>query len=349
MAQDSLDDMQLRSAQIRSARPMLWAALALAVASVLGMLAKSPVLAIVGWFGSWVAGPMALSRLAPALGTSPLLKYPLFLACALPVFNLAAPLYGMVASRGRQAALDTALRQAQARERRRERESPARTSVAASTARAAAAEAGAAAAVPPPPGAAQALPVLRIVSEGVGDGTEMRLQITGLPGGAPVPSGAQLPPVRATAGVFGVGYHVDAGSHWTSVGREDMQAAGLSLERLHQAALGNLAKLVKGQPGLRVIEEPAKARYCGLLLDGDHEACLVLLDALWDHTLKSRTPNGAVVSIPSRDVLAFCDAGSPEGIAQLKQAASRIPANAQGALTPQLLLRRHGRWELFRG
>lgn len=344
MPQDSIDDMQLRSARIQSAKPVLWASLGLAVASVLGMLAKSPVLAIVGWFGSWIAGPMALSRLAPALGTSPALKYPLFLTCALPVLNLAAPIYGLVASRGRQAELQAALRQQQARERRREREAQGRPAASGGP------EAGGAAAPAAPlPGAAQALPVLRMVAEGLGDGTELQLRITGLPGGEPVPPGAQLPPVRATAGVFGVGYHVDAGSHWTSVGRQDMQAAGLSLERLHQAALGNLVKRVKGEPGLRVIGDPAKDGYCGLLLDGDHEACLVLLDALWDHTLKSRTPNGAVVSIPSRDVLAFCDAGSPEGIARLKQAASRIPANAQGALSQQLLLRRQGRWELFRG
>ena len=191
--------------------------------------------------------------------------------------------------------------------------------------------------------------MLRLVAEGMGDGAELELRIKRTPPGLEVPADAQLPPVRSSGGVFGVGYHVDAGSHWVSVDRQDMKEAGLSLDQLHRQALSNLAKLVKGKPGLRVIGDPAKASYSGLLLDGDHEACLVLLDALWDQALQSRTPNGAVVAIPSRDVLAFCDAHSQEGIAQLREAAARIKPNAQGALSQLLLLRRHGRWELFKG
>lgn len=95
-----------------------------------------------------------------------------------------------------------------------------------------------------------------------------------------VPADAELPPLRACADVFGVGYHVDAGSHWVSVSRDEMRERGLDLDQLHRRALANLAALAKGKPGLRVEEDASKASYRGLVLDGDHEACLVLLDAL---------------------------------------------------------------------
>lgn len=123
-----------------------------------------------------------------------------------------------------------------------------------------------------------------------------------------------------------------------------MRQAGLNLNALHRQALSNLMQLVKGKPGLRLVEHPP---YFGLLLDGDHEACLVLLDGLWDHLFADKTPNGAVVAIPSRDVLAFCDANSAEGIAALREANRRIGPDAKGALFQGLLLRRGGRWSVL--
>ena len=347
MPHDILDDLLLRDAHIQTVKPMLWASLALAVTGLLGLLFKSMPLTIVGWIGSWIAGPTALSRLAPALGTSPLLKYPLFIGCAMPGLSLAAPVYGLMASRSLQQTAQQALRQHEARERRRERE--ARVQPAAAATASAAASAAAAAAAAAPRSAVEALPVLRLVAGGIGDGAELQLRIKSLPPGMTVPPDAELPPVRASHDVFGVGYHLDAGSHWVSVSRQEMKDAGLSLDQLHQRSLANLTKLVKGKPGLRVIGDPAQASYRGLLLDGDHEACLVLLDALWDQVLKPHTPNGAVVSIPSRDVLAFCDAHSKEGIAQLREAAARVGPDAKGALSQQLLLRRQGRWTVFEG
>lgn len=341
MAQDSLDDLLLRDAHIQTVKPMLWASLALAVTGLLGLVFKMAPLTIVGWIGSWLAGPTALSRLAPALGTSPLLKYPLFLGCAVPGLSLAAPVYGLLASRSLRQTAQEALRQQEARERRREREARVQASPAAAAAAAPAAEA--------PRSALEALPVLRLVAGGIGDGTELQLRIKNTPPGMAVPADAELPPVRTSGDVFGVGYHLDAGSHWVSVSRQEMQEAGLSLDQLHLRSLANLTKLVKGKPGLRVIGDPEQASYRGLLLDGDHEACLVLLDALWDQVLKPHTPNGAVVAIPSRDVLAFCDAHSPEGVAQLRAAAARVGPDAKGALSQQLLLRRSGRWEPFKG
>lgn len=347
MPQESLDDMLLRDAQIQSVQPMIWASLGLAVIGLLGMVFRAPALGIVGWMGCWIAGPLAISRLAPLVGMAPLIKYPLFLACALPGFSLAGPAYCFMKARSERASLQAALREMEARERRREREARGRPAAAAAAASASAAPVPASGKTRTTAPISEALPVLRLVSAGLKEAAELKLQLSGLPAGAKIPEDLDMPPVRATGGVFGVGYHLDAGDTYVSFSHREMQEAGLTLDQVHQRALGNLMKLVKGKPGLRVTADPAKCAYAGFLLDGDHEACLVLLDALWDHSLKTHAPNGAVVALPTRDVLAFCDAHSTKGIAELREMLTRFDPQAKGAVTQSLLIRRHGRWELL--
>lgn len=326
-----LDELLLREEQLKALALPMWLLFGLCLAGVIGLLGQKAALGVVGWIGPWLVGPWLISRAAPPLRTPPVVKYPLFLSCAMPVLSLAAPLYVWQASRNTRSALEADIRQAQARERRREAKGEA---------------AGEAAASPTKAPVQEALPVLRAVANGGwADGDEVKLRISAgqLPPGLPT-DGSGLPPTRAAAGVFAVGYHLDAGSHWTSVGRDEMQAAGMNLNVLHRTALSNLMKLVKGQRGLRLVEHPP---YYGLLLDGDHEACLVLLDGLWDHLFADKTPNGAVVAIPSRDVLSFCDANSHEGIAALREVVRKIGPDAQGALFQGLLRRRDGRWSIL--
>ncbi len=326
-----LDELLLRDEQLKALQTPVWLLFGLVLAGVIGVLGQKTVLSVIGWIGPWLIGPWVISRAASPLRMPPLVKYPLFLSCAMPFLNLAAPLYVWQASRSTRAGLEADIRQAQARARRQGAD-PAAT-------------AQAAAAAPRAP-VQEALPVLRAVASGSwAEGDEVRMQIAAgqLPPEIPDDPDA-LPPARATAGVFVVGYHVDAGSHWVSVGRDEMRAAGLNLNLLHRQAQSNLMKLVKGQPGLRLVDHPP---YYGLLLDGDHEACLALLDGLWDHLFADKTPNGAVVAIPARDVLSFCDANSAEGIAALREVCRRIGPDAKGALFQGLLRRRDGRWAIL--
>lgn len=327
---DELDELLLQDELLASLERPVWGLFGLTLAAIVGLLTQAPALAVVGWMGSWLLGPWVISRAAPVLGTPPLVKYPLFLSCALPFLSVLAPIYAWQASKNRRAELAAAIRQAELRERRR---GPVPADA------------------PAPPAATSApvqaaLPILRAVAADTGaDGHEVEMRVAAgqLPPGIPNDP-AMMPPARSTGGVFVVSYHVDAGSHWTSVGRDEMRAAGMNLDLLHRQALSNLMKLVKGQPGLRLVEHPP---YYGLLLDGDHEHALVLLDGLWDHLFADKTPNGAVVAIPTRDVLAFCDANSAEGIAALRDANRRLGPNAKGAVTQQLLRRRDGRWTVL--
>ncbi len=92
------------------------------------------------------------------------------------------------------------------------------------------------------------------------------------------------------------------------------------LDRVGRANLKRLAaeRLQVNQYGEHVF---------GIVLDGHFEASLILLDDLWDESLARLVPNGAVAALPTRDVLAFCDAGSVQGIEELW----KLVANKGGA------------------
>ena len=81
----------------------------------------------------------------------------------------------------------------------------------------------------------------------------------------------------------------------------------------------------------------------GLLLDGQFESSLILLDDLWDSSLAKYTPKSPIVALPSRDVLAFCDAQSLLGIVELKQLVERSAENDH-QLTTILYYRQDGQW-----
>lgn len=60
-----------------------------------------------------------------------------------------------------------------------------------------------------------------------------------------------------------------------------------------------------------------------VLFDGNFEASLILIDALWDEHLAHLAPDGFVAAIPNRDILVFCDAKSETGVERLRSIVSR--------------------------
>jgi hypothetical protein len=80
------------------------------------------------------------------------------------------------------------------------------------------------------------------------------------------------------------------------------------------------------------------------MLDGQFQARLMLLDDLWDSIFAPHTPNGAIMALPTRDVLAFCDAKSLQGVIELNQLVERMQVNAEHPLTNTLYHRQDRQW-----
>jgi uncharacterized protein YtpQ (UPF0354 family) len=149
------------------------------------------------------------------------------------------------------------------------------------------------------------------------------------------------PVFRQLCDGLGVVYVVDLGEELQYLQNRDLTAAGITETDLHEAALANLVHLVQ-QNGLRFRQQ---GDVMGLLLEGNFEASLLLLDALWDGgSLAEHAPNGFVAAVPARDVLLFCDAQSQAGLGVLRQVVPRGYAEFGHPISPHLFRRENGSW-----
>lgn len=117
---------------------------------------------------------------------------------------------------------------------------------------------------------------------------------------------------------------------------------GIDVDTLHEIGMRNLRTYLDGH-----IKIQKHGSIFGVQVDGNFEASLVLLDELWDRELTSLVDSGFVIAIPSRDVLAFCDVRSEEGIAILRQMISRVSADGDHLLSKSLFFWKNGYWMLF--
>jgi uncharacterized protein YtpQ (UPF0354 family) len=154
------------------------------------------------------------------------------------------------------------------------------------------------------------------------------------------------PVLHAVGNSFLCVYLIDTGEHWRYVQQGELAVlkahnAKADIRGLHEFALINLARLASEKLRLMPL-----ANSQGLLLDGQFEASLLLQDDLWDESLASYAPNGFIAAAPTRDVLAFCDSKSEQGIRELTELAQCTYNNGQHRISPALLERINGEWRV---
>ena len=140
-----------------------------------------------------------------------------------------------------------------------------------------------------------------------------------------------------------VAYLVDQDDSFLYIQRRHILEAGITVKELHVWGCANLTELAKKQ--LRVEN---KGTVYAVILDGNFEASLLLLDDLWEKQFLHAAINKFVVAIPSRDVLAFCDSDSKEGIDELKKIISRVHESGDHLIIPSMFLRQSNSWVQFK-
>ncbi|XVJ69523.1 MAG: DUF1444 family protein [Rhizobacter sp.] len=171
------------------------------------------------------------------------------------------------------------------------------------------------------------------------DGNQLSLRLSGLEKDLPESS---QPVMWITEDGFAVFYLVDEGSHYQYLTREELRKSGMKSADLHRQSLRNLSALANAdRPGLTLIPQIG---FNGLVMGGEFESSLILVPELWDTMFASKTPTSPVVCIPSRDICAFCDAGSKDGVAQLKALAEKAFSSGKHPITDQIFVREDGRW-----
>ena len=131
-------------------------------------------------------------------------------------------------------------------------------------------------------------------------------------------------------------YLVDMGGHFQYIQDRDLKKAGMKESDLYNLSIENLRKVM--ETNLRI--QPYGSVYA-VFLNGNVESSLLLVDDLWDSVWSSLVKQGVVAAAPTRDVLAFCDGSSQEGIRELRQIVERVQ-DGDHQLT-SVLLRRNGK------
>ena len=134
-------------------------------------------------------------------------------------------------------------------------------------------------------------------------------------------------------------YVADAGQSFQFVQNRHLSAAGMDPEGLHAAAMSNFLGFIAERTRMQ-----AQGGIFALFLDGNFEATLLLVDSLWDGSLAGYAPNGFVLAVPARDVLAFADAGSASGVEELRGVVSRVFPGGDHLIASDLYRRQAGRW-----
>jgi uncharacterized protein YtpQ (UPF0354 family) len=150
---------------------------------------------------------------------------------------------------------------------------------------------------------------------------------------------------------FMVSFVIDQGKSLRGINIPTLTRLGMTYNELYRIALKNLDIHVyeKVKSGIQIAQSKDK-HYHRLILDGDFDSSLLLLDKVWNHMdLRKLTPNGAVVAIPDRGTLLFCDAAKTNSIKIMHDEAKKVVAASESKITERLFIRRHHRWTEYTG
>ena len=150
-----------------------------------------------------------------------------------------------------------------------------------------------------------------------------------------------LPIFEPLIGELLVTYAFDLPEQFVMANPTNMARAGISLDEARALACANLRSRL---PELEYVRGPGVSL---VVTGGDWEACLLLLNEVWQGT-QARFNAGFVVCAPRRDRLLISDGVDAQTIASMRQAADRFFAERDDghALSVQLMTRLGGQWRL---
>jgi hypothetical protein len=160
---------------------------------------------------------------------------------------------------------------------------------------------------------------------------------------AALKNGAEKPPshvVEDLNDVLVIVYAEDTPLNIRYFGPDDLKKAGIERGKLRALAVENLRRL------LPKVELHDAGEIKMLTAGGNYEACLLLLDNIWD--AKTLGVNGEiVVAVPSRDLLLITGSHNEQGVAQMREIVEEVVGENPYSLTSELFVHRKGRFVRF--
>lgn len=155
-------------------------------------------------------------------------------------------------------------------------------------------------------------------------------------------SHADSPVMRPFADGLCICYVVDDGESYQYVQQRHLVQDGISEDELYRTGIRNLTELANNRD-VRV--QPYHGIHA-VLMGGDFEASLLLLDQLWEHGFRQFVSGDYAIAIPARDILAFCDSDSAQGISELQQVIARCSSGGDHLISDKIYVRRDGSFVL---
>jgi len=150
----------------------------------------------------------------------------------------------------------------------------------------------------------------------------------------------ETPVMRDVGNGLLVAYLVDDGDSFAYIQYRDLDSDRVTENELHDIGINNLLALT-AQTGLRVAPH---GNISAVLFDGNFEASLLLVDALWRDSFRQFVAGDYLVAIPNRDILAFCERSSAAGRAELLELIERLKGSEDHPLSHELFIRRDSEW-----
>jgi uncharacterized protein YtpQ (UPF0354 family) len=135
-------------------------------------------------------------------------------------------------------------------------------------------------------------------------------------------------------------YAIDTPSNIAYLSPEELERLGVERDALRALAVRNLRGLLPG------IEVQRGEKLNMVTADGNYEASLLLFSDLWARE-REKLRGEPVAAVPARDLLLFADSADAEAVAQLRQLAAKMRAEAAYSLTDRLFVLREGQWLPF--
>jgi uncharacterized protein YtpQ (UPF0354 family) len=136
-------------------------------------------------------------------------------------------------------------------------------------------------------------------------------------------------------------YAQDFPDRTTSLKLDHLEAAGIPQNELRHIALENLRLI------LPEAQRHGDGPWYLLTAGGDYTASLLLFDRMWDE-LADSVEGDLVAVVPSRDVLLYTGSNSVQVLAAIRERAAKILATGNYLVSDSLIVRRDGKWEVFK-
>ena len=119
---------------------------------------------------------------------------------------------------------------------------------------------------------------------------------------------AATPVVKSYSADLCICYVIDSGNQFEYIQNCHVEKDGIDDDKLHRIGLENLRKWA----GLHNTRVQPYGNIFAVLMGGNFEASLILLEDFWDHSFRQFLKGEYAAAIPARDILSFCDTNSPE-------------------------------------